>query len=205
MPDFSHESLIRQQYTCDVIAGIDEAGRGPLAGPVFAAAVVFPTQYTPEWLTRLNDSKKLSETRREELYELIREDTELVWCIAKASEEEIDQINILQATHLAMARAAKGITEEVSHCLIDGRPVPSFPFPSTSLVKGDSKSYSIAAASVLAKVARDHFMVDLAKQFPQYGFEKHKGYGTKAHIEALQVHGVCPHHRHSFAPVAALE
>ena len=147
------------------------------------------------------DSKKLSEKKREKLYPEITKDPMILWKIAQASVEEIDEVNILKATYLAMSRAAEGVNPE--HCLIDGNKVPDFAFPSTNLVKGDSKSYSIAAASILAKVARDHLMMEVAERFPQYHFHKHKGYGTKLHLEALQEHGPCPYHRLSFAPVAA--
>ena len=201
MPSFEHEVEVRRVNSCSLIAGIDEAGRGPLAGPVFAAAVVIPQGYEPDWLATLDDSKKLSEKKREKLYPEITKDPMILWKIAQASVEEIDEVNILQATYLAMSRAAEGVNPE--HCLIDGNKVPDFAFPSTNLVKGDSKSYSIAAASILAKVARDHLMMEVAERFPQYHFHKHKGYGTKLHLEALQEHGPCPYHRLSFAPVAA--
>lgn len=200
-PSFEHEDELRRTHQCQKVAGIDEAGRGPLAGPVFAAAVIIPEGYQTEWLFMLNDSKKLTEKKRELLYPLITEDPEIIWSIAQASEKEIDDINILKATHLAMARAAQTLSTTPAHCLIDGRPVPNFPLPSTGLVKGDSKSYSIAAASILAKVARDHLMMEIAKQYPQYSFHKHKGYGTKVHLEALEAHGPCNHHRLSFSPV----
>ncbi len=199
MPSFAPEEGVRAKYSS--IAGIDEAGRGPLAGPVFAAAVIFPANYSPEWLPLLDDSKKLSEKRREELFILIADDPKLYTAIEQATAKEIDEINILQATHLAMRRAAQALKQAPDFCLIDGLPVKEFPFPSNGLVKGDSKSYSIAAASILAKVARDHLMIDLAKRYPQYEFQRHKGYGTKIHLEALQAHGPCPEHRLSFRPV----
>ena len=199
MPSFAPEEGVRAKYSS--IAGIDEAGRGPLAGPVFAAAVIFPANYNPEWLPLLDDSKKLSEKRREELFILIADDPKLYTAIEQATAKEIDEINILQATHLAMRRAAQALKQAPDFCLIDGLPVKEFPFPSNGLVKGDSKSYSIAAASILAKVARDHLMIDLAKRYPQYEFQRHKGYGTKIHLEALQAHGPCPEHRLSFRPV----
>ncbi len=202
MPNLEYEKQIRKTIpSCVNIAGIDEAGRGPLAGPVFAASVILPKDYSPEWLSLLDDSKKLSEKKREYLYLHIKEDPKILWNIAQSSVAEIEKNNILQATYLAMARAAKGLPKAPDHCLIDGNPVPSFPFPSTNLIKGDGKSYSIAAASILAKVARDHYMVEIAEEFPQYGFHKHKGYGTKAHLEALHCHGASPHHRKTFAPV----
>ncbi len=199
MPNFLHEQEIRDRYS--IIAGIDEAGRGPLAGPVHAAALIFPKNYTPSWLTLLNDSKKLSEPKREELYHFITKDQKLTWSVATASAQEIDKINILQATHLAMQRAVEGLEIKPDFCLIDGRPVKNFPYPSDGLIKGDSKSYSIAAASILAKVTRDHLMMELAEKYPHYEFHRHKGYGTKVHLEALQKYGPCPEHRLTFRPV----
>lgn len=202
MPSFDYEIEARSEFHATRVAGIDEAGRGPLAGAVFAAAVIIPEGYDPDWLVGLDDSKKLSEKKREVLYEQIRNDAKIEWSIAEASVDEIDEVNILQATYLAMGRAAKGLKSVPEHCLIDGRPVPNFPFPSSGLVKGDAKSYSIAAASILAKVARDHVMLQIAKEYPEYHFHKHKGYGTKLHLEALKEHGVSPYHRRSFRPVA---
>ncbi len=183
------------------VCGIDEAGRGPLAGPVVAAAVVLPTDYE---LPGLNDSKKLTAKRRDALYEQLMADTRVLKCIATAGVQEIDDLNILRATHLAMARAAQGLPEPADFCLIDGLAVPNFPLPSANLVKGDARSLSIAAASVLAKVTRDRYMVQLAQEFPQYGFDRHAGYGTKAHLQAIQQYGITPHHRRSFAPVAQM-
>ncbi len=187
------------------VCGIDEAGRGPLAGPVVAAAVILPPGYE---LPGLTDSKKLTARRRELLFAALMEDARVCKCIASASVEEIDRLNILRATHLAMRRAAEGLAATpaggVDCCLIDGLPVPGFPLPSQALVKGDSRSLSIAAASILAKVSRDHQMQELDRLFPQYGFARHAGYGTKAHMEAMAQHGVTEHHRRSFAPVAAI-
>lgn len=185
-----------------VVCGIDEAGRGPLAGPVVAAAVVLPQGYV---LPGLNDSKKLTAKKRELLYEHLMADKSVLKCVAEASVREIDELNILRATHLAMARAAQGIIPAVDFCLIDGLAVPNFPFPSLNLVKGDARCLSIAAASVLAKVTRDRYMIKLAAEYPQYGFDRHAGYGTKAHLEAIRTHGVTIHHRRSFAPVAQME
>lgn len=199
MPSFQFENAHRADY--GVIAGIDEAGRGPLAGPVHAAAVIFPPDYAPAWLSTLDDSKKISSVKREALYQEIITDQKLSWAIAEASVKEIDELNILNATHLAMRRAAEALSTPPEYCLIDGNPVGNFPFPSEGIVKGDTKSYSIAAASILAKVARDHLMLELDKEYPQYYFSKHKGYGTKLHKEALQEHGPCPEHRLSFRPV----
>lgn len=184
------------------ICGIDEAGRGPLAGPVTAAAVILPPDYN---LPGLNDSKKLTARRREFLYQALMEDEHVLKNTAHASVEEIDRLNILRATHLAMRRAAEGLTETPDLCLIDGLPVPGFPFPSLSIVKGDARCLSIAAASILAKVTRDRYMQELDRIYPQYGFARHAGYGTRAHLEALHRYGITPHHRRSFAPVAQRE
>ncbi len=200
-PDMSAEAAAYEAgYRC--VCGIDEAGRGPLAGPVVAAAVVLPMGYE---LPGLNDSKKLTARRREALYTQLMDDDRVLKCVAEASVQEIDELNILRATHLAMARAAQGIAAAVDFCLIDGLAVPGFPLPSRNLVKGDARCLSIAAASVLAKVTRDHYMQKLAAEFPQYGFERHAGYGTKAHLEAIRQYGVTVHHRRSFAPVAQME
>ena len=200
-PDMSAEAAAYEAgYRC--VCGIDEAGRGPLAGPVVAAAVVLPMGYE---LPGLNDSKKLTVRRREALYTQLMDDDLVLKCVAEASVQEIDELNILRATHLAMARAAQGIAAAVDFCLIDGLAVPGFPLPSRNLVKGDARCLSIAAASVLAKVTRDHYMQKLAAEFPQYGFERHAGYGTKAHLEAIRQYGVTVHHRRSFAPVAQME
>ena len=184
------------------VCGIDEAGRGPLAGPVVAAAVVLPPGYD---IPGLNDSKKLTAKKRDALYEQLMADERVLKCVAEATVQEIDELNILRATHLAMARAAQGITPAVDFCLIDGLAVPNFPLPSQNMVKGDARCLSIAAASVLAKVTRDRYMQRLAEEFPQYGFDRHAGYGTKAHLEAIRKYGVTIHHRRTFAPVAQLE
>lgn len=184
------------------VCGIDEAGRGPLAGPVVAAAVVLPPGYD---IPGLNDSKKLTAKKRDALYEQLMADERVLKCVAEATVQEIDELNILRATHLAMARAAQGITPAVDFCLIDGLAVPNFPLPSQNMVKGDARCLSIAAASVLAKVTRDRYMQQLALEFPQYGFDRHAGYGTKAHLEAIRKYGVTIHHRRTFAPVAQME
>ena len=183
------------------VCGIDEAGRGPLAGPVVAAAVLLPPGYE---LPGLNDSKKLTARRREALYEVLMADERVQKCVAEATVEEIDRLNILRATHLAMARAAQGLQPKPDFCLIDGLPVPGFPLPSRALVKGDARSLSISAASILAKVTRDRYMTELDAQFPQYGFAKHAGYGTAAHLRAIEEYGITPHHRRSFGPVAQM-
>ncbi len=197
-PDMHHESVAEQQgYT--MICGIDEAGRGPLAGPVVAAAVILPHGYE---LAGLNDSKKISAKKREQLFTALMEDERGIKCIASATVEEIDRLNILKATHLAMRRAAEGLSPACDFCLIDGLAVPNFPIPSANLVKGDARSLSIAAASILAKVTRDHVMIELDAQHPEYGFARHSGYGTKVHLEAIRKHGITIHHRRSFGPVA---
>ena len=178
----------------ELICGVDEAGRGPLAGPVCAAAVILPRDAE---IPGLNDSKKLSDKKRRELYPIIKEKA-LCYGIGFASHEEIDQINILQATYLAMERALSQLTITPQQVLIDGNRAKDFGLPVRTIVHGDSLSMSIAAASVLAKVTRDDLMLEMAKEYPQYGFEIHKGYGTKAHYEALRTYGACPIHRNSF-------
>ena len=178
----------------EVICGVDEAGRGPLAGPVCAAAVILPPHVQ---IPGLNDSKKLSDKRRRELFPVICEQA-LAYGIAFATEQEIDEINILQATFLAMERALAQLKIRPDLVLIDGNRQKDFGLPVKTVVKGDSLSANIAAASVLAKVTRDDFMVRHAEQFPEYGFEIHKGYGTKAHYAALEQYGPCPIHRKTF-------
>lgn len=177
-----------------VICGVDEAGRGPLAGPVCAAAVILPAHLE---LPGLTDSKKLTDKKRRELYPIIKEQA-IAYGIGLASEQEIDEINILQATFLAMRRALEQLNGKVDLALIDGNRAADFGLPVKTVVKGDSLSANIAAASVLAKVTRDDIMVALSEEYPQYGFEIHKGYGTKAHYAALREHGHCPIHRMSF-------
>lgn len=200
MPDEALESTLRRRGLTR-IAGVDEAGRGPLAGPVSAAAVILP----PGWrCAGLDDSKKLTAAKRERLFEVITTDASVFWAQAYAEPEEIDRLNILRATHAAMARAVKGLAAVVDHCLIDGLPVRDFPWPHDGIVKGDGKSLSIAAASIIAKVSRDRVMLEFAREFPEYGFERHMGYGTKEHLEALRLHGPCRIHRRSFQPVAQL-
>jgi ribonuclease HII len=200
MPDDALESALRARGLT-MVAGVDEAGRGPLAGPVSAAAVILPAGWS---CAGLDDSKKLTAARRERLFEVITSDRSVVWAQAFAEPEEIDRINILRATHAAMARAVKGLAAEVEHCLIDGLRVRDFPWPHDGIVKGDGKSLSIAAASIIAKVSRDRVMLDFAREFPEYGFERHMGYGTRLHLEALRLHGPCRIHRRSFQPVAQL-
>lgn len=176
------------------MCGVDEAGRGPLAGPVCAAAVILPPHLD---IPGLDDSKKLSDKRRRELYPVIVENA-LAYGIAFSSENEIDEINILQATFLAMERAIEQLKIRPDVALIDGNRERDFGLPVETVVKGDSRSANIAAASILAKVTRDNFMLEMAEKYPQYGFEIHKGYGTKAHYAALTEHGPCPIHRLTF-------
>ena len=176
------------------IAGVDEAGRGPLAGPVFAAAVILKEN---EIIEGLNDSKKLSEKRREALFDVICEKA-IAYSICAVDEKRIDAINILNATMEAMSGAVKQLEIMPEYVLIDGNKCPEIDIPCESLVKGDSKSASIAAASILAKVSRDRYITEIADQYPEYGFGKHKGYGTKAHTEAILAHGPCEIHRRTF-------
>lgn len=176
------------------ICGVDEAGRGPLAGPVCAAAVILPRGLE---IPGLNDSKKLTDRKRRELFPIIKEKA-VAYGIGCASHQEIDEINILQATYLAMQRAIDQLEGKADFALIDGNRAGEFGLPLRTVVKGDSLSASIAAASVLAKVTRDDMMLEMAKKYPEYGFEVHKGYGTKQHYEALRTHGRCAIHRLSF-------
>lgn len=200
-PDLHFEQEAREVGFA-AVCGIDEAGRGPLAGPVVAAAVILPPDFE---LAGLTDSKKLTAAKREKLFAALMQDARVHKSIASATAAEIDELNILRATHLAMARAAQGLAAPpADFALIDGLPVPNFPLPSKSIVKGDSRSLSIAAASILAKVTRDRHMQELDARYPAYGFAKHAGYGTAAHLAALRTHGPCPEHRRSFAPVAQL-
>ena len=189
---FEYDNNIRLDY--NVICGVDEAGRGPLAGDVFAAAVVFDKD---TFIEGINDSKKLSEKKRELLYNEIIDKAQ-AYCVATASVDEIEDINILQATFLAMYRAVEGLNLNVDLALIDGNQTPSIVFPTKTIVKGDATSASIAAASILAKVSRDRYMQQQAEIYPQYCFEKHKGYGTKLHFDLILKYGPCEIHRKSF-------
>ena len=200
MPDLTLEHALHARGLA-VIAGVDEAGRGPLAGPVAAAAVILPPAFTRPGL---DDSKKLSPARRDALYHALTTTPGLHWSLAWASAAEIDSLNILRATHLAMRRAVADLPVTPDRCLIDGLPVRDFPWPHDAIVKGDGRSLSIAAASIIAKVSRDRLMLELDAECPQYGFAKHQGYGTKHHLAALRLHGPCRHHRRSFQPVAQL-
>ncbi len=180
-----------------LVAGVDEAGRGPLAGPVVAAAVVLDDQ---NLIQGVNDSKKLTAARRDKLFDEIRAKA-LCFCIAQASVEEIDELNILQATMLAMRRAVEGLRLKPSRVLVDGNRLPVLKVPAEAIVKGDAKVSSIAAASILAKVHRDRLCLTLHETYPHYGFATHKGYPTADHLAALALHGACREHRRSFAPV----
>lgn len=195
MPHYDYELQWLSANT-GAIAGVDEAGRGPLAGPVFAAAVILDAKHIPKGI---DDSKKLSERVRENLYAEIVANA--LAGIGEASVEEIDRLNIRQATHLAMARAVKALRISPSFALVDGNDAPALPCPCDTIVGGDAHSLSIAAASIIAKVARDRVMKTLDAEFPDYGWRSNKGYGTKNHLEALTRHGPCPHHRRSFAPI----
>jgi ribonuclease HII len=198
-PMFSYERKLWDDGV-SFIAGIDEAGRGPLAGPVVAAAVIIPKEID---FPLVNDSKKLTDKQRRKLRTEIMSVDKILFSIIEISVAEIEKINILRATHSAMKKAVLKLNC-ADFALIDGLPVPDFPIPSQAIVKGDSKSASIAAASILAKVYRDELMEKYAVKYPQYGFEKHKGYGTKGHMEALKKYGPCPIHRKTFAPVRKL-
>lgn len=177
-----------------IICGVDEAGRGPLAGPVYAAAVILPDGLEE---LGINDSKKMSEKKREQLFDVIVENA-TAYGIGSATETEIDEINILNATFLAMKRAVEAMGIKPDLVLVDGNRKPCTGFEEVTIVKGDAKSVSIAAASILAKVSRDRYMRELAEKYPEYEFERHKGYGTKLHYEKIEQYGILPHHRRSF-------
>jgi ribonuclease HII len=187
------------------VAGVDEAGRGPLAGPVVAAAAILPPRWAetglPAELAGLNDSKQLTEAQREKYFAFLTACAEIEFAIAAVDAGVIDEINILQATHRAMNDALAQLQPLPPHALADGRPVKTLRVPQTAIVKGDARSYSIAAASVLAKVTRDRLMLKYAAQFPAYGFDEHKGYGTAKHLAAIAQHGACAIHRLTFAPL----
>ncbi len=197
--DLSLENALRAGGYCRVV-GVDEAGRGPLAGPVTVAAALLPDDYFSDVL---NDSKKLSEKKRDALFAELTTNPVIEWHCEVMSVTEIDERNILGATHEGMRRSVLALSE-IDVALIDGLAVKDFPIEQRAIVKGDGKSFSIAAASVIAKVTRDRLMLDYHQRFPQYGFDRHKGYPTATHLEALRLHGPCPIHRRSFAPVAQL-
>ena len=193
MPTYEYENKrYAEGYTA--VCGCDEAGRGPLCGPVVAAAVILPKDAVIEGL---DDSKKLTEKKREKLFDIIKE-TAIAYAIAEASPEEIDEINILNASMLAMRRAVEMLPKKADFALIDGNHSRDFDIPTEAVVKGDSKSYSIAAASILAKVTRDRGCIELDRQFPMYGIAKHKGYPTKEHMDAMREYGPSPIHRRTF-------
>jgi len=191
------------------VAGVDEAGRGPLAGPVVAAAAILPSKWAESGLPRelegLNDSKQLTANQREKFFAFITSRGEIEFGIAEVDAALIDEINILQATHRAMNDALAKLRPAPEHALVDGRPVTTMRVPQTAIVKGDARSYSIAAASVLAKVTRDRLMLEFDRQWPKYGFAGHKGYGTTQHLAAIAAHGPCPIHRRSFAPLRPVQ
>jgi len=203
--DLLHFERVLLTAGCTHIAGVDEAGRGPLAGPVVAAAVMFPAAWLkaglPPELAGLNDSKQLTEKQRERFFGVLTGRVEIRFAAARVDAGLIDEINILQATHRAMNQALAALRPE--HALVDGLRVPTLDFPQTALVRGDARSCSIAAASVVAKVTRDRLMREFDRAFPHYGFAAHKGYGTARHLCALAEHGPCPIHRRSFAPLRA--
>jgi ribonuclease HII len=187
------------------VAGVDEAGRGPLAGPVVAAAAILPAKWAesglPRELNGLNDSKQLTLAQREKFFAFLTSCCEVAFAIAQIDAAQIDKINILRATHQAMNEALAKLNPEPQHALVDGLAVKTMRVPQTAIVKGDARSYSIAAASVLAKVTRDRLMLEFDRQWPEYGFAEHKGYGTTRHFAAIAAHGPCPIHRRSFAPL----
>jgi ribonuclease HII len=201
---FEFERVLWRQNIARV-AGVDEAGRGPLAGPVVAAAAILPSRWAetglPAGLVGLNDSKQLTTAQREKFFSFLTACAEIEFAIAAVDAGVIDEINILQATHRAMNGALTQLQPLPPHALVDGRPVKTLRVPQTAIVKGDARSYSIAAASVLAKVTRDRLMREYHAQFPEYGFAEHKGYGTAQHMAAIEKHGACPIHRKSFAPM----
>jgi ribonuclease HII len=191
------------------VAGVDEAGRGPLAGPVVAAAAILPALWAesglPSELEGLNDSKQLTGGQREKFFAFLTSCGEVKFAMAQSDATQIDEINILQATHRAMNDALAQLQPAPEHALVDGRAVKTMRVPQTAIVRGDARSYSIAAASVLAKVTRDRLMLEFHQQWPVYGFMEHKGYGTARHLAAIAAHGPCPIHRRSFAPLKAKE
>jgi ribonuclease HII len=201
---FRHELRLLERGVTR-IAGVDEAGRGPLAGPVFAAAVIFPVDWMrgglPAPLQEVNDSKQLSPEMRERLFAELTSRPEIRHAVAQVDAPMIDEINILRATHHAMNLALAQLLPAPEHALVDGLPVKTMSLPHTAIVSGDALSYSIAAASILAKVSRDRWMLELDRLYPGYGFAQHKGYGTARHLAALKALGACPIHRRSFAPL----
>ena len=196
--EFEH---LWQSRGVNVIAGVDEAGRGPLAGPVVVAAVILPLDDS-SFKVGVDDSKALTDARRRSLYEELTGDSRVRWAVSVKDAATIDRLNILRATHEGMREAVQSLGDDVEVALVDGLPVPDFPVQAQFIVKGDARSASIGAASIIAKVTRDRMMEELETVYPGYGFAKHKGYGTAAHLAALEKLGACPEHRRSFAPVA---
>lgn len=192
---YEYENSLKQQGY-KYIVGTDEVGRGPMAGPLVVACVILPED---EIIEGLNDSKKLTEKKREQLAQIIKEKA-IEYQIQYMSVEEVDELNVYEASRQAMMKCIRKMKHQVDYVLSDAMPL-DFEYPCLSIIKGDMKSASIAAASIIAKVERDHYMVELSKQYPMYGFEKHKGYVTKAHLQAINEYGICEHHRVSFAPV----
>lgn len=208
-PLLIHEAAFWAEHPGAVLAGVDEAGRGCLAGPVVAGAVVIAAEDLPrlaaEELAAVNDSKQLTERKREALYDLITAHPAIRWAAGQASAREIDEMNILRATHLAMRRALEGLSPLPDHALVDGLPVKGLPLPHTAIVKGDAMSLLVACASIIAKVTRDRLCRELDRLYPVYGFAKNKTYGTAPHLAALRRLGPCPEHRRSFAPVSCIQ
>jgi ribonuclease HII len=196
-PSFRFENAARKQGA-RIVAGVDEAGRGPLAGPVVAAAAILPEGYK---LRGLNDSKQLSAQQRDEFYATLTSDSRVQFAVGVVDVDWIDRINILRATERAAAEAINKLPLRPDHVLVDGRPMRGLPVPQTAIVKGDARSFSIAAASVIAKVTRDRLMLELHAQYPAYDFASNKGYPTPEHLAALRAHGPCPFHRRTFGPV----
>ncbi len=196
-------------YGTTRVAGVDEAGRGPLAGPVVAAAAILPAKWAesglPSELEGLNDSKQLTPIQRERFFTFLVACNEVEFAIAQTDAAQVDELNILRATHQAMNSALAKLNPQPQHALVDGRAVKTMRLPQTAIIKGDARSYSIAAASVLAKVTRDRLMLEFDRQFPDYGFAEHKGYGTARHLAAIEKFGACPIHRKSFAPIRPKE
>jgi ribonuclease HII len=205
---FEFERVLWNRGTTRV-AGVDEAGRGPLAGPVVAAAAILPAKWAqsglPPELDGLNDSKQLTAAQRERFFTFLTGCDEVEFALAQIDSPQIDEINILRATHQAMNAALAKLNPQPQHALVDGRPVRTMRVPQTAIIKGDARSYSIAAASVLAKITRDRLMLEFDQRWPAYGFAEHKGYGTARHLAAIAAHGPCPIHRKSFAPLKLKE
>lgn len=203
MPHWKHEIAAGVKEGV-IVCGVDEVGRGPLAGPVVACAVVLPQEgLSRSFLRRVKDSKQIDREEREEVAAILRE--KAAYCVGKAEVEEIDSINILRASHLAMLRAYEGLPSRPAHALVDGNQAPNLPCPITCIISGDAISLSIAAASIIAKVERDKIMRELATAHPLYGWETNVGYSTKEHLTAIRTHGPTPYHRRSFRPVYELQ